>query len=292
MPENSRFPHLIFCAILFITITTGIIYPNKAYCVEQRKYPKIGKWKPLRDIEIYTPENLFDYINGAAELYLSYDLKQLDVVYYRNRQKQEITLEVYTHISPLHAFGIYSQERPADGQYVDIGAESYITGSGLYILTGRHYVKIHTYDLPDHQNEILTEFARRIVDFLGNNTTLPATITVFPEKNLRPKSIQFVAENLLGYSFFDEGFQAYYDMGDESCRLFIIKKNSIKEANNLFDQYIFHIRHAPRIPGSDEYNINDPYHGQGIIRKYKHYVFGGFGSGNIEKLLDEMKLNF
>ena len=281
---------LILICIIFLLIM-GLFTNDIVHCAELRKYPKIGEWKPSKDIQVYLEENLFDHINGASELYLSYEFQQLDVVYYKNRKKLEITLEIYTHSAPLFAYGIYSQERSPDTKYLNIGAESYIDGSNLFILTGKHYVKIYSFDLGENAEMVLNEFALSVVDLLNSDNSLPVLLSAFPEQNLRPKSIQFIAENLLGYSFFNNGFQAFYDFENEQCRLFIVESASIKESNDLFDQYILHIRHTPRIPGSTEYKVIDPYHGVGSIRKCGCYVFGGFGLSNIEqlsKLLDQV----
>ena len=271
-----------------------LLFSQYGFSQDLIKYPKIGQWKPQKSVQVYLEDNLFDYINGASELYLSYDFRQLDVVYYKNRQKQEITVEIYTHASPLVAYGIYSQERSPDGNYLNNGTESYIDGSNLFILTGKHYLKIYSYDLNDDAKAVLSEFAQPIVELLNGDNSLPALLSAFPEENLRPKSTQLVAKNLLGYSFFTKGYQAFYDFAEEQCRLFIIKSASIKESNDLFKKYILHIRHAPRIPGNAEYKVNDPYHGAGIIRKCEHYVYGGFGLADIEqlsKLLNQVRDN-
>ena len=282
---------LVFLIVLF---ALAFFSNDVIHLKNVEKYPKIGQWKPSKDIQVYLEDNLFDHINGASELYLSYEFQQLDVVYYKNRRKQEITVEIYTHTSPLFAYGIYSQERSPDANYLNIGAESYIDGSNLFILTGKHYLKIYSYDLGDDAKAVLTELARSIVELLNSDNSLPPLLSAFPEQNLRPKSIQFIAKNLLGYSFFIEGYQAFYDFDEEQCRLFIIKSASIKESNDLFEKYILHIHHAPRIPGGAEYKVVDPYHGAGIIRKCEHYVYGGFGLSDIEqlsKLLDQNRDN-
>ncbi|MBU4446628.1 hypothetical protein KJ656_16360 [bacterium] len=294
MHKNIKVQLRVILAFIFYLFFVGLFTNDVVHCEELRKYPKIGQWKPSKDLQVYLEDNLFDHINGASELYLSYEFQQLDVVYYKNREKQEITVEIYTHTSPLFAYGIYSQERSPDANYLNIGAESYIDGSNLFILTGKHYLKIYSYDLGDDAKAVLTEFARSIVELLNSDNSLPPLLSAFPEQNLWPKSIQFIVKNLLGYSFFSKGYQAFYDFNEEQCRLFIIKSGSIKESNDLFEKYILHIHHTPRIPGSAEYKVVDPYHGAGIIRKCERYVYGGFGLSDIEqlsKLLDQVGAN-
>lgn len=289
MHKISTIQTEIIIRLIAVFVIGGVLICQLVSGTEPRNYPKIGQWKPAREIPSYTPENLFDYINGASELYLAYDFQQLDVVYYKNRKKQEITVEVYTHASPLCAFGIYSQERSADGQYLDLGAESYISGNYLFCLTGNHYIKLYSYDLTDEVESVLTGITKTLIDFLQSENVMPRELSLFPDKNRVPYSIQFIAKNMLGYSFFRSGFQADYQLNGQKCRVFFIKSESIKATNDLFDQYLNYIRHLPRIPGSNEYKITDPYHGEGVIRKYKHYVFGGFGSADIATVLDQLQ---
>jgi len=294
MHKNIKVQIRLIIIIIIFLIIMGLFTNDIVHCAETRKYPKIGEWKPQEDVQVYSEDNLFDYINGASELYLSYKFRQLDVVYYKNRSKLEITVEIYTHSAPLYAFGIYSQERSPDAKFLNLGSESYIDASNLFILTGEHYIKIFSYDLGENAETTLTEFSRSIVELLNADNNLPPLLSAFPEENLRPKSIQFIAENLLGYAFFSKGFQAFYDFGNEECRLFIIESLSIIASNDLFDQYTLHIHHAPRIPGSTEYKISDPYHGIGYIRKCANYVYGGFGLSDMEqlsKLLDQISKN-
>ena len=137
-------PQRLLAGITAVLITCcGIVIGQ-----EIPKYPKIGEWQPQKKVQVYTPDNLYDYINGASELYLSYQFQQLDVIYYKNRKKQEIVVEVYQHRSPLFAFGIYSQERSPESNYLPYGTESYIDGSNLFILAGNNSVSYTHLTLP------------------------------------------------------------------------------------------------------------------------------------------------
>ena len=43
------------------------------------KFPEIPGWKQSGEIQTFTPKTLYEYINGAADLYLSYDFEELKV---------------------------------------------------------------------------------------------------------------------------------------------------------------------------------------------------------------------
>ena len=55
-------------------------------------------------------ESIFDYMNGAGELYLAYHFDHLMVYEYRNKSGDSILVELYTMKSPHDAFGLLSMD--------------------------------------------------------------------------------------------------------------------------------------------------------------------------------------
>ena len=88
-------------------------------------FPEMTGWKQSGEIQTFIPKNLYEYINGAADLYLTYDFQELKVAEYQNEKKASVTVDVYRHKTPLYAFGIYSQERLSEANFLDIGAQGY-----------------------------------------------------------------------------------------------------------------------------------------------------------------------
>ena len=82
---------------------------------EGLQFSEIARWKNSPDIQTFTPKTLYEYINGAADLYLACDFEELKVAEYGNEKKASVIVEAYRHRTPEDAFGIYSQERLPDG---------------------------------------------------------------------------------------------------------------------------------------------------------------------------------
>jgi hypothetical protein len=47
-------------------------------------FPVLAGWTQQNAIQKYNPDNLYEYINGAADLYLTYDFQELQVAEYLN----------------------------------------------------------------------------------------------------------------------------------------------------------------------------------------------------------------
>jgi hypothetical protein len=75
------------------------------------KLPKtVGLWTRADSPKIVDASNIFDYMNGAGELYLAYRFKRLDVYKYEARGRESIEVEIYFLETPDDAFGLLSQD--------------------------------------------------------------------------------------------------------------------------------------------------------------------------------------
>ena len=105
--------------------------------------PRIDGWKLTEDPQIYNPDTLFEYIDGAAEAYLGYDFQQLLVSNYdKEGTESSVTIEIYDMGSPLNAFGIFSSERYPEIPEVPFGLAGYLEGEVLNFISGPYYIKL------------------------------------------------------------------------------------------------------------------------------------------------------
>ena len=68
----------------------------------------IGAWTRPDSVRSINSSNIFDYMNGAGELYLAYRFSRLDVYEYTSEKQGVILVEVYFMDSPDDAFGLLS----------------------------------------------------------------------------------------------------------------------------------------------------------------------------------------
>lgn len=75
--------------------------------------PVPGGWTAVDQEYRYGREDLWEYINGAAELFLTYRFRDLVVADFEQGDGA-LTISLYDMGSPLDAFGIYETEKPAE----------------------------------------------------------------------------------------------------------------------------------------------------------------------------------
>lgn len=235
-------------------------------------FADIPGWRKSEYIQYFTPPNLYDYINGAAELYLNYDFRELFVSEYSNNNHSSFRVEIYLHETPLAAYGIYSQERPLKGNYLQIGTQGYIELPILNFITGNRYVKIYSYDT-DNENTILA-LAGEVAAGLGGYTPLPAVLSCFPSANKIENSERFVNWYFLGYEFLHSGFIVDYVTGGNSFQLFIIQGSDSGDCLDMLSSYFL----LCQMSGSELFEnhciVTDPYHGKIELRWDSKYIWG------------------
>jgi hypothetical protein len=253
--------------------------------------PQIPGWEQDGDVEIFTGDNLFDHIDGAAEFYLSYNFQKLWVVRYK-KGEAEIALEVYDHGDPVHAYGVYSMERPNGAHVTAIGAQGYFEESLLNFVTGRYYVKMNSFREPDAGSGVLLSTAKDLSPQLEENPELPAIVRLMPAGNMVPNSCQFVPNTFMGLEFLGSAFQASYETGDGKLTLFVMERKSPDEAAVLLQKYHEFVQSDPGELKEGSYVIEDPFNGTIHLYWKDHYIIG-FSGDDLpavrESLLETMK---
>jgi hypothetical protein len=201
--------------------------------------PQLAGWVRDGNFQEYIPESLFEYIDGAAESYLSYDFQHLTVGQYKkNGASPALTVEVYDMGSPLNAFGIYSAERYPESRFLPIGVQGYVEEGALNFLAGRFYVKLMCYDGGPGAEEVLLGAARLVADRISGQGGFPSVLAAFPRQNLVANSEKFILKNFLGRGFLEAGYTAQYRLAAEEFECFIIEAGAADRAAGMLQQFL------------------------------------------------------
>ncbi len=223
-------------------------------------FPEIKGWKLVQEYPVYYPENLWDYINGAADAYLSYLFVDLHIAEYVNPEGTIIKAEVYRHKAPEYAFGIYSIERTPEYDFQEYGTQGYAEESLVHFITRDCYVKVTTNASGEEVRQIVPVIARKVAESLGDPGPMPKPLQLFPEKNKVGNAEKFIADNFLGHQFMKRVFTADYLVGDEDFILFFMEKDSPEECKEVIKAYYaFTGQTEPLQEGT--HTITDKYNG-------------------------------
>jgi hypothetical protein len=200
-------------------------------------FPDLNGFKKITKYPVYLPENLWDFINGAADNYLTLGFVDLHVAEYK-KGKDVIKLEMYRHVDNTMAFGIYASERSSSYNYIDIGSQGYIVDGVLNFFKGNYYVKIRTSSEKLKTLQAVESLAKRVEAMLPGEKEMPALLSLFPKEGKKMNEETFINESVLGHQFLNKAFKAVYQAGIETFSIFLIKSSSAGETLKTATSYL------------------------------------------------------
>jgi hypothetical protein len=206
--------------------------------------PKVDGWKAADEPRSFFPEDLFEYINGAAESYLAYDFKELLVAEYaRPGSGATLTVEIYDMATRDNAFGIFAAERYPENAPVDVGAAGYIEGEVLNFIADRYYVKLLAFDAGDGVKDVLTRFATRAAAGAPGGRALPESLGRLPASGRVARSERYIRLNFLGFEFLRDAWLAAYLADGGEYDAFFVPCASPAEAESCLQRLLdFYVR--------------------------------------------------
>jgi hypothetical protein len=256
-------------------------------------FPKIPGWK-LTEETTYGPDNLWDAIDGAADLYLEYNFVDLHVGRYSESDDFEVKVELYKHGSVADAFGIYSQERNTDYHFIDLGTQGYVDQGVMNFLCGVYYVKISTLQSGKEAQGALLMIGEKVEEHLKQPKDWPGPLRLLPSRGKEPNSEPYIAKNFLGYSALSNSYVATYD-GKAPFKVFIIQQGSPERAKEALDDYAGGLPKGAVTEGKGgRFEVRDPHNGTLQMLLKNRYLAGLVGCGDralCEKYLKELEEN-
>ncbi|MCX6556994.1 MAG: hypothetical protein NTW95_06115 [Candidatus Aminicenantes bacterium] len=253
-------------------------------------FPEIDGWQKKGECESYSPENLYQYIDGAAENFLGYGCQRLLVQNYANDRGQALSAEIYFHGSLENAFGMYSSEKPAAGDYFSLGSEGYAEAGILNFFCSAYYVKLSAFGLGTDSEPALRKLGRAIAVAIDPSAAMPGMLRVFPSAGKIAHSERFILNNFLGHDFLRAAYAADYLVHGQKFQLFVIDAGNEASARAVLEKYAALEKEKPGTDaavqphkGTDvtvqpgALTINDPYNGSMRILWQGRFICGSNG---------------
>lgn len=229
-------------------------------CAQEITFPELDGFKKITKYPVYTPENLWDFIDGAADSYLALGFLDLRVAEYK-KGKESIKVEIYRHADHTMAFGIYANERSSSYQFVNFGSQGYIVEGMINFFKGNYYVKIRTYSDKPKILKAEEALAVRLAGMLPGETAMPAMLIRFPSEGKKLNEETYINESVLGHQFLNKAFKAVYESGTDNFSIFLMKFNSPGEAFSSAEAYLKSAGLEAEQPESGKFVFTDGYNG-------------------------------
>lgn len=302
---------LSYIAALIISITLSITIING--CADMResvfKLPdKFENWTQSKTIKIINSNNIFQYMNGAGELYLSYDFDHLQVFEFTNPDQSSILVEIYLMNSPEDAFGLLSLDWGGEPRLSEalfptttttLTAPSHraLYGAGLLRMAiDSLYVRIlSNHDTPEAKKEILSmgqliaenrktcpepELLQRLPLKLNPNYQLKRDRIGFFHSYLVLNMLYYIShQNILNLNLSTKAVFAPYESDKDSAnkkriQLLQIQYPDKEKASIALEQFHkIYLPEFPKILKSNSFKIEDGVMGYRLDENYLTILF-------------------
>jgi len=238
----------IFIPFLFLSIFFGTAQGagagGKGQVAPKITLPvKVGEWKWDGKESTYNSRTVFDYINGAAEVYLAYGFQGLKVRRFEKPGSPPVNLEVYEMASPEDAYGVFSFEYQDDPAGIGQGSE--FGGGLLRFWKGKYFASVYAEGEGEGVEAAILGIGRAAAQAIPLMGSEPKLIELLPGKELGlvDKSIRYLKshvllnqrffishQNLLNLNRKTEAVLAVYGRGRQKSQLLLIRYAHADEA--------------------------------------------------------------
>lgn len=221
----------------------------------------IGDWNLAGPPKRVEPKTIFDYMDGAGELYLGYRFQSLDVYEYKSPAQDDVLVELYWMETSDDAWGLLSGDWGGERlQLTPVPAQTApeeiraLYGAGLLRLwSGKLYARVLAYHETATSKDAVLQIGRAIVTghseappprlvqllprTMGKQFSLMNDRTVFLRSHLVLNSVYFLSqENLLNLTLECELVAATYRRPAETAAGLPIRVLLIRYADQMAAQ--------------------------------------------------------
>lgn len=156
-----------------------------------RMLPAQGRgWKAVEPDGQYDASNLFDLIDGGAEVYRALNVRAVCARRYAKEGSAEILAELFDMGSASDAFGAWHHDL-RDGDSARIGQESEYAAGALAFWKGRYFVSILAMEDTPETHAAVIDLGRAIAEAIREEGEPPYLTQLLPERGLIPAQIRY-----------------------------------------------------------------------------------------------------
>jgi hypothetical protein len=258
----------------------------------------IDGWKILTD-RTFNNETLYNYINGGAELFLSFGFtKVINRIYSRDNQP-DLMIDIFYMNTSYDAFGVFSF---SSGKIENnFGQQSQESNGAIIFWKNNFYVSIISNTETEESKKTIIKIAKLIEKSIAETGLLPEIIKYLPTEQLDKNSIRYFRhyvwlnahffisnENILNIDQNTQAVLSLYNEKDNKPVLLVIKYSNNRKAVDAKEKFIKN--YNPKLKNS--YILKDNKNKWIGIESVNNFFIGIFNSTvkeSVNKLLSSTK---
>ncbi len=187
---------VFFCVVFFL--------PLVCISAELPVFPKsidgVRELPQAAEVKTWSPDTMFEHVNGEAELLKRYGAESLAFTYYDNTQGDYLSVELLDMGMPINAYGLYRLYADCeDGEYQVAGATVLGGDYTSYAMLGRHFLRVNAeMSDADDGKAIVDNFLKQFAEKLPAETSgkSMSVLEYLQGKARKPCEVHYHPENL------------------------------------------------------------------------------------------------
>ena len=161
-------------------------------------------WKPTSAADVFIEKDLFNHIDGGAELFLEFGFAKLRVQPYSG-EKAELVCELYEMTEPAAALGIYLMNAGRETPWPEIPARNSSEDAQVIAVKGRFLLKIDNFEPGSSLRPEMIALARVVLARIPD-LPLENPFSALPDSGRVPGSERLIRGPV--------GLQPFYSLGE------------------------------------------------------------------------------
>ena len=241
----------------FILLTILVLFMTKSSHANTLKdlgdrIPKQLKgWTAESKDRLYDQKTIYSYIDGGAELYKAYNMRQCLSRRYTTANGPSIILDIFDMGTSKDAFGVFTHD--TDGNVMDLGQDARFRSGWLSFWKHRYFVSIYMEEETVAAEKAVKALGREVAVHIAKKGFRPRILQKLPSEGLVSGSVRYLHhpivlnyhfyisdENILNLSANTEAILANYQVGTESARLLLISYTNLTVAKKSLKDFFKH----------------------------------------------------
>lgn len=212
---------------------------------------RIMTWSREDADQIYTPQTIFNYINGGAEVYKAYNMRRCLSVRYETSGGLAIILDVFDMGTSEDAFGVFTHD--GTGDVVALGQNGRLRPGWVNFWKDRFFISLYSEEETDTAQKAIMALGRNVDSLIADQGRRPEILKRLPKEGLKSKDIRYLHhpvvlnyhyyfsdENLLNLSPRSKAVLAGYQRDNEQALVLLVAYPDATSATRANEQFTRH----------------------------------------------------
>ena len=200
--------------------------------------PRLLETYALESASVYGPDDLYEYIDGQAPLFIEFGFKALFVGEYDPAAPDAppLVLELYDMAARRNAYGIFNDSRPLEDDPIPLGNSGFHSGNVAGFWKGPFYVRVSA-PVSQDAAPLVGRAAAELAASIQDESRTLREFEAFPREGLVEGSLAFTKTAAFGLEHLGDVFSGEYEQGGRHYHLFFVAPDASDRNEQTLEEH-------------------------------------------------------